>query len=152
MFNVTIVGGLTPPEQEADSSHLVQDSSFSDHLSDVCLVCQIGCSTLPPPEGSHGTRADAAFVAPGSPGPPPAGGPGTVSRNQRRARTTGRCAGPDTTPTQTRQSCLVADAPTRRGAAAHLPPSPGPTTRTTVSASRRGPAGPAGSAWPVRRL
>ena len=51
----------------------------------------------------------------------------------------------DALPTRTPKPHLAAAAPTRRGAAVHLPAPRGPTTRTAASADRQGPAGPSRS-------
>ena len=108
---------------------------------------QIGCSTPSPPEGSHGTRADAASSPsaalvrgrrPAAPGPSLTSGAAPAQRGAAPARTS-----TDASPTRTPLPCLATAAPTRRGAMAHLPPSRGSTTRTTATTGRRGPGGPA---------
>jgi hypothetical protein len=74
------------------------------------------------------------------PGPTPATGAAPAQRGAAPARTF-----TDASPTRTSQPHLAAAAPTRRGAAEHLPAPRGPTTRTAASADRQGPAGPSRS-------
>ena len=81
------------------------------------------------------------------PGPTPATGAAPAQRGAAPARTF-----TDASPTRTSQPHLAAAAPTRRGAAEHLPAPHGPTTRTTaprtgrVRPARPGPARGAASA------
>jgi hypothetical protein len=115
---------------------------------------QIGCSTPPPQEGSHGTRADAASSPsavtargrrPAAPGQALATGAAPALRGAAPARTFA-----DASQTRTLQPHLASVAPTRRGAAVHLLASRGPTTRTAASADRQSPVGPAGAGLPGR--
>ena len=81
------------------------------------------------------------------PGPTPATGAAPAQRGAAPARTI-----TDASPTRTPQPHLAAAAPTRRGAAEHLPAPRGPTTRTAaprtgrVRPARPGPARGAASA------
>ena len=83
------------------------------------------------------------------PGPTPATGAAPAQRGAAPARTF-----TDASPTRTSQPHLAAAAPTRRGAAEHLPAPRGPTTRTAaprtgrVRPARPGPARGAASAGP----
>jgi hypothetical protein len=85
------------------------------------------------------------------PGPTPATGTAPAQRGAAPARTF-----TDASPTRTSQPHLAAAAPTRRGAAEHLPAPRGPTTRTAaprtgrVRPARPGPARGAASAGPGR--
>ena len=85
------------------------------------------------------------------PGPTPATGAAPAQRGAAPARTF-----TDASPTRTSQPHLAAAAPTRRGAAEHLPAPRGPTTRTAaprtgrVRPARPGPARGAASAGPGR--
>ena len=130
-----IGGWPSPAQHHAAIGRLVAASSS-----------QTGCSTPSSPEGSHGTRADAASP----PAAVPVRGqrsaaPGTDPSNRRRARSTGRGAGPDlhgrvTDPDFTATPRRRRAHSTGRGGA---PPGPAWTDDSDGGpADRQGPAGP----------
>ena len=123
-----LAGGPSPAQHLAAFGRLVAASSS-----------QTGCSTPSSPEGSHGTRADAASPPstvpawgrrPAAPGPALATGVAPTLRGAAPARTF-----TDASPTRTPQPHLAAVAPTRPGAAVHPLASRGPTTRTACGRS-----------------